>query len=738
MRIPGISSIQTKFLASALTLVLIMGAGTFLFLQAVLKSKILDEVQKRGILLTKNIADRSANLILTKRFTELQLTMLEQKRFSDDIEYIFITNENNDVLVHTFKNGFPVELKNANPSLRGIKYHITKLITERGEILDIMVPVLNGDLGFVHAGISKDPINTSVSRVMRVFEGIILLVLLAGCAMAIILSKIIIRPLKEFTITAKAIGEGDLERKVNITSNDELGRLGATFNKMVEDLKKTTVSRDYVSNVIKSMMNSLIVTDAEGEIEIVNDAALNLLGYTQNELTGMPVSAVFDKNPVELSAGGYVHGVESAYRAKDGKIIPVLLSMSVMRGVHSVIYVAQDNTLRKKAEEEKEKINAQIVKTERMYAIGRLAGGIAHDFNNLLTAIQGYAEFALMRVPSTDRLHDDIKEIQSAALRAFSLTRQLLLFSRQQPVEIKPVDLNVIIRGTENMLGRIIGENVKIITELAPSLFAVNTDENGIVQVIVNLGTNAKDAMPNGGTITIKTENVFINLNETAAMPGSCPGNFVCVSIADTGTGMDTETIKHIFEPFFTTKDVGKGTGLGLSVVYGIMQKSNGWIDVHSIPGQGTVFKLYFPSHMQKTESSDDGMPELPDSMRGSGEHILLVEDEKPVRDFASKILKEYGYEISIACDKKDALRILSEEKKDFRVVFTDSVLPDGSGIEVAESTLAIFPGVHVIITSGYIGDKSQWEDLKKKKYRFIQKPYTIVSLLKTMKELLY
>ena len=402
--------------------------------------------------------------------------------------------------------------------------------------------------------------------------------------------------------------------------------------------------------------------------------------------------------------------------------------------VIGVTIFAKDITDRKKLEEEK--IQAQLRQSQKMESIGTLAGGIVHDFNNLLTPIKGYAELAMTDMDKTNPIYDDLNEISSVADKAASLTQQLMLFSRNQPVCVINLNLNKIIEKMSKMLKRIIGEDIEIKIDLSPDLWNINADESRIEQIIMNLTVNAHDAMPNGGTLTVKTENVTLGEEQYIDIPESYPGRFVRLSIQDNGKGMSNEVVQRIFEPFFTTKGIGKGTGLGLSVAYGIVKQHNGWINVYSEQGKGTIFKIHLPAVLDKKETVIQKEVKYRD-VTGHGERILVVEDEQAIRDFISKVLLKNGYVAFLTGNVKEALEIYKKEKGKFHLIISDVVLPDKTGIELANQILLDNPKLKVIFSSGYLDDRSQWKMIQKKGFKFLQKPYELNKLLSAIKEVL-
>ncbi|MDY6880663.1 MAG: response regulator [Desulfatiglans sp.] len=425
---------------------------------------------------------------------------------------------------------------------------------------------------------------------------------------------------------------------------------------------------------------------------------------------------------------------------RDGSIVPVEVKVTFQRDSQGrpigIIGVTRDISERKKAEEEKARIESQLLQAQKMEAVGILAGGVAHDFNNLLTTILGNTDLAMMNLRRSDPSNVYLKQVQQASTRAADLTRQLLLFSRRQPMEHIPLNLSRTVENMLKMLKRLIGEDISIGADCDPDLWTVKADEGNTEQVLMNLSVNARDAMPEGGSIHITTENVVVDLERCKTMPDARPGKYVRLSVADTGVGMDSETLLRIFEPFFTTKGAGAGTGLGLSVVYGIVKEHDGWIEVVSEQGKGTTFRICMPAVPLKVEEKTD--PIVPtQELKGHNERILLVEDEDGVREFATRALRKSGYVVFECGNAKEGLDIFKKENGDFQLVFSDVVLPGENGVQLVTKLLGRKPGLRVLLCSGYTDQKSHRQIVIDKGFPFLQKPYSVVNLLKTVKEIL-
>ncbi len=355
---------------------------------------------------------------------------------------------------------------------------------------------------------------------------------------------------------------------------------------------------------------------------------------------------------------------------------------------------------RKQAAEEMLSLQGQLRQSQKMEAIGRLAGGIAHDFNNLLTVISGYGQLSLSLLHEGNPLRGNILEIQRATERAAALTRQLLAFSRRQILDMKLIDLNLIVQDIDKMLRRVIGEDIELVTVLANDLWKVKSDSSQIEQVILNLAVNSRDAMPKGGRLTLESSNAELDQEYARSHMGVKPGSYVKLLVRDTGVGMPLEVQERVFEPFFTTKEKGKGTGLGLSTVYGIIKQSGGNIWVHSELGQGTTFEIYLPRADEQEISSKPG-GSSPLRLQGS-ETILLVEDEEAVRTLARKTLQNYGYHLLEAPNGEEGFRVAMGYGKKIHLLLTDVVMPGISGREMAERLSLNHPDMKVLYITGY------------------------------------
>jgi two-component system, cell cycle sensor histidine kinase and response regulator CckA len=478
----------------------------------------------------------------------------------------------------------------------------------------------------------------------------------------------------------------------------------------------------------------------EGQFLDVNPALIGMLGYNSalEVLALDPQNDVF-LNPSEYSRlvdefrrTGRMDGFEARWKRKDGAAITVRISGRAVatedEPADVLEAIAEDVTERRVLED-------QFRQSQKMEAVGRLAGGIAHDFNNLLMVISGYTEVLLDQLTPENALHAKAEAIQQASDRATTLTRQLLAFSRKQLLELKVIDVNAIVADMERLLRPLIGEDIELTTSLAPAVGCARADAGQLEQVIMNLVVNAKDAMPNGGKICIRTASVTLDDTYRPENTFIKHGPYVMISVSDTGQGMDRDTQARIFEPFFTTKEKGKGTGLGLSTVYGIIKQSGGYVFVQSEPGRGTVFTIYFP----RVEEPSASLGAAPASLAavGGSETILLVEDEESVRQLVRETLESRGYHVLEAANGQAALSVASMHPDTIHLIITDVVMPGLSGHEFVQQLLPVRPGTKVLYLSGYAEDAFASPLPADGKRTFLQKPFTLQSLSRKVREVL-
>lgn len=479
----------------------------------------------------------------------------------------------------------------------------------------------------------------------------------------------------------------------------------------------------------------------------VNDTWLDKMGYSRDEVIGKHFSDFMTPESKELQKkklpcfvdSGEIRDAEFEMIKKDGSHIIASFDGKIgyddkghFQQTHCVF---QDVTERRKSEEEKRKLEEQLRQAQKMEAVGQLAGGIAHDFNNMLSAIMGYGFLLKKKIGQDGPMSDDIDQILESADRAAEVTRNLLAFSRKQIMNTLPVDINDIIRRIVKMLSRIIGEDIELITTFAAEKMFCIADAGQIEQALINLATNARDAMPRGGTLTISAGPVHLDEAFIRAHGYGKPGSYALVTVSDTGVGIAQDELGKIFEPFFTTKEVGKGTGLGLAMVYGIIKQHEGHITVYSEPGRGTTFRIYLP----QAESTKDVIAAKPadmPSLRGT-ETILVAEDDDKLRRLSEVVLTGNGYKVILARDGEEAITKFLENKDHIHLVIVDMIMPRKSGKEVFDEIRRINPGMKILFSSGYAADRIEKIDLIEDNLNFIAKPVLPGALLRKVRDIL-
>jgi signal transduction histidine kinase len=505
-----------------------------------------------------------------------------------------------------------------------------------------------------------------------------------------------------------------------------------------DDEEDLLIARELLAEIAGRTYELDWATDFDGAIEAAaaREYDVFLIDYTLGDRTGLDLLRDFIHSgystPTILLTGVSDMNVDlDAMRAGaadyliKGQIDADMLERSIRYAVE-----------RSRTMKEQERLEQQLVQAQRMEAVGQLAGGIAHDFNNLLTAIIGYAELGAKSVEGVARVENYFEEIQKSGNRAASLTRQLLVFSRQDVVDQQPTNLNDLILNTHSMLHRTIGPDIEIETMGEMDLGIVDVDTNQVEQVLVSLAINSRDAMPNGGKIIFETSNVWLDDTYVARHPDVAQGEHVMLAVSDNGMGMTVEVQERIFEPFFTTKEPGKGTGLGLSTCYGVVKQNGGHITSYSEPGIGTTFRMYFPRVDDPVDSSEHAR--YMDVTSEGNERVLLVDDESSIREMAATVLRDYGYTVLEAENGSEALRVIhNADDGKIDLLLTDVIMPKMGGEELAEKVTEIDRGTKVLYTSGFTNGFLNNDPDSDRRRQFLSKPFTPESLARRVRNLI-
>ncbi|TAN40046.1 MAG: PAS domain S-box protein [Nitrospirae bacterium] len=574
----------------------------------------------------------------------------------------------------------------------------------------------------------------------------------AGLAFLLIayMQRLIALPILSLASSARQISQQqDYSLRAEKQGNDEVGELVDSFNAMIGKIEKRNAelfeSEKRFHTLVDQAVDAFFLFDPEGIIIDVNQQACASLGYTREEfLSGMTVRDIeagpesgmpHEKPWGDLQPYAPITA-ERLHRRKDGEHFPVEIRMGLLHiGGHSFIMgLARDISERREAELERQKLEIQLQQSQKMEAVGHLAGGIAHDFNNMLQVIIGCGNLLDVQLDPDSPLRPLVTQLLNSAEKSAELTRQLLAFSRKQVICPKQADLNQLIRGIEKLLIRLIGEDIEFKTILADTELMVTVDSGQIGQVLMNLCTNARDAMPRGGHLSITTELALLGKDYIAANIIEKPGVYAVVSVTDSGVGMDEATRQKIFDPFFTTKETGKGTGLGLSIAYGIIKQHNGHISVYSEPGRGTTFRIYLPVIEAKAEGTRTAAETV---SKGGTETILVAEDNDDVRELMKIVLEGAGYTVIEAADGDSAISRFHEHEGSIQLVILDVIMPKRSGREVYDRIKATNPAANILFSSGYTADVINTKGVLDEKMDFISKPVTPHNLLSKIREIL-
>ena len=497
--------------------------------------------------------------------------------------------------------------------------------------------------------------------------------------------------------------------------------------------------------LVETMNEGLYVLNSDGEIIFVNNSLVTMLGYDNSEMTGRTLTDfLFEERDilddlVDVNSGSFVTGIDNEviWLKKDNTIAYTSISPQPVYDDNNnyigSLGLVTDITERKKAEDEKHAIQSQLHQVQKMEAIGTLAGGIAHDFNNILTAIIGYGEVLKNTLGENNPAVEFVHEILRAAQRSAALTRQLLAFSKKQVLQKEFIDINSIVDNMQNMLSRLIGEGINLVTRLNASEPVLYGDQMQIEQVIMNLSVNSMQAMEDGGMLVIQTDNIDLTEDDRQRNPEIEPGRYIVLTVRDTGAGIKNEILQNIFEPFFTSRENGRGTGLGLAVVYGIVKQHNGIITVKSEVNKGTEFYIYLKSEDLSIIRKERKQKKLMKRDSGNGLKVLVVEDQDEVRSMVSHVLASHGFTVYTSESVESASNLADSLGYAIDLVFCDVILPDGNGLDLVEILKKRNKKIRVLMSSGYTNEKSHLETIHDRGYPFLQKPYSAERLLSTV-----
>jgi PAS domain S-box-containing protein len=750
-------SIRLKLTVFVILLLIFTALAFSIVTVKIMNKTILNEIIKRAETSSKSAAAVAAYSLVSGDSLGMDHIIFKGKSSNNDVEYMAIVDKKMRILAHSDIKKRGEVLKEAEGRVfknDGDGTIVREIPFSKDKIFEISTPILfkGKSLGSVLVGVNKSVLLNAQSFARKRIFWVCASILLVAVIGVIGISILITRSIQELASGVEQLEQGKWGRSLRVYSRDELGKLTESFNKMsrtiMEQQEEVFKYTRQLQTLSENAPFGMVMINKDGTFKYINPKFRELFGYDLNDV---PNGKTWFRKAYPDPT--YRHHVISTWiddleGFKSGEKRPRTFTVTCKGGTEKIInfipvqletrenlIACEDITELKRAEEEKAVLQEQLRQSQKVEAIGRLAGGIAHDFNNLLTVIKGYSQLSSFELKEGDPLSVNIDEIQNAAERAASLTRQLLAFSRRQVMEMKVLDLNTLLRDLEKMLRRVIGEDIEMVIQLAEDLGRVRADVGQIEQVIMNLAVNAKDAMPSGGKLTIETANVELDESYARSHVDVRHGHYVMFSVSDTGVGMTPEVRERIFEPFFTTKERGKGTGLGLSTTYGIVKQSEGHIWVYSVQGKGTTFKIYLPRVNEPLEEIRKEVlkKELP---RGN-ETILIVEDEEEVRKLAGKILEKQGYRILETFNGDDALVACEKRKSPIHLMLADIIMPGMSGSELAKLLIPLYPEIKILYMSGYTDNAIVRHGVLEKGVNYIQKPFTMEGLARKVREVL-
>lgn len=552
----------------------------------------------------------------------------------------------------------------------------------------------------------------------------------------------IIARLRALSLALSSIADSNYNISVPVNSQDEIGSLSKAFNKMANDIRDRELlikeSEATVRAIIDNSAALIYLKDIKGRFALVNKRFLEVLQLETDEVLGKTdvdlfsdgIASSYMENDFKVLESGMPIEVEEKMLHNDGMHSYISIKFPLFapnRALYAICSISTDITERKKMEQ-------QLIQSQKMECVGQLAGGISHDFNNILTAILGYGDLLLSARDNDATVKNYAGQIIGLSERAAKLTQGLLAFSRKQVMDPAAVDLNELVHKIEKILHRVIGADIEIKCSYCESDLVVMADSMQIEQVLLNLSTNARDAMPSGGVFYIKTDIVYLGQEFIEFYGYGVKGKFALITVSDTGLGMDEITRKKVFEPFFTTKEVGKGTGLGLSMVYGIIKQHDGFINVYSEIGKGTEFKIYLPLINAEPLKEEK---QITDQIKYGTETVLLAEDETEVRKVTKAMLEEFGYKVIEASNGEEAVKLFTEKNKEIDLLIFDMIMPKKNGKEAYKEIDRISPGIKVLFTSGYAAEMMKNKGVLDDGFKFISKPVSLHNLIKKIREVL-
>ena len=667
------------------------------------------------------------------------------------VAFVCILDENGNIITHN--NKLLWKKKFEYPQLRSaLKSRTIKTIL-LDETYHTLVPVLAKDrvlFGTIDVGFPRNIVDQKLMAVIGNAMGLFLVLFMAAFFTAWrFVRRIVIHPVSRLIHATKNIAQGNLTQEIDVSPTREFSDLALSLSRMRDAIRQSMAELEQKNQEVNALIAcspvALFSLDPSGSIAIWTASAERLFGWRAEKVTGSSLPTVmqedqdsFDSLWRRVCQGELVIGFEIRQKRRDGSVFHGSLSFAPIGAadgsIAGVMGTVQDISQRIEREKAHQNIQAQLLQAQKMESVGRLAGGVAHDYNNTLGVILGYAELMQDGLDPDDPNHENLKQIIKATMSSADITRQLLAFARKQTIAPKTLDLNRQVENLLKMLRRLIGENIELEWIPQADLGMVKMDPMQVDQILANLCVNARDAIEDTGKISIETRSVTVDEYYCQNHPEFCTGEFVCLTVSDTGSGMDKKVQANIFEPFFTTKGKGEGTGLGLSTVYGIVKQNNGFINVYSEPGKGTTFSIYFSRHWgQVQEFGQNGTAVT----NGQGETVLLVEDDAAILEISKQMLENSGYRVICSQSPEEAMVLARENKDRINLLITDVVLPSMNGRELSSKINAFCPDLKVIYISGYTANIIAHQGVLDDDLHFLQKPFSRKNLAKKVRSVL-
>ena len=667
------------------------------------------------------------------------------------VTFVCILDENGNIITHN--NKLLWKKKFAYAQLRSaLKSKTTKTILLE-DTYHTLVPVVAKDsvwLGTIDVGFPRNIVDQKLMTVIIDAMGLFLVLFMAAFFMAwFFVRRVVIHPVSRLIQATSNIAHGDLTQEIDVSSTKEFKDLALSLSCMRDAIRQSLVDLEQKNQEVTAMIAcspvALFSLDLSGSIAIWTASAERLFGWQAEEVNGCPLPTIlqedqdaFDSLWRRVCQGALVIGSEIRQKRRNGSVLHGSLSFAPIWAADSsiagVMGTVEDISERMEREKAHQKVQAQLLQAQKMESVGRLAGGVAHDYNNTLGVILGYAELMQDSLDPDDPKHENLQQIIKATMSSADITRQLLAFARKQTIAPKVLDLNRQVENLLKMLRRLIGENIELAWIPQADLGMVKMDAMQIDQILANLCVNARDAIEDTGKISIETRSVIVDEDYCHSHPEFRPGEFVCLTVSDTGSGIDEKIRENIFEPFFTTKGKGEGTGLGLSTVYGIVKQNNGFINVYSEPGKGTTFSIYFSRNWGTVqEPGRDGTPVT----HGKGETLLLVEDDAAILEISKQMLQNLGYRVICSQNPQDAIVLARKNKARLNLLITDVIMPAMNGKELSSQINAFCPDLKVIYISGYTANIIAHQGVLDDDLHFLQKPFSRKDLAKKVRSVL-